>query len=68
MNVPDVDRFKKSSFSGLSGCVEVAHLGQRVHVRDAKQQGAGPVLTFNSTEWLAFVRGVRAGEFDGPSR
>lgn len=33
-----------------------------VHVRDSKDPD-GPVLTFASPEWDAFVQGVRAGEF-----
>lgn len=50
----------------MAGCVEVAHLGQRIVVRDAKLKGDGPQLTFNPVEWDAFIRGVIAGEFDGP--
>lgn len=32
-------------------------------VRDSKDPN-GPVLTFSRDEWLAFIGGVRAGEFD----
>ena len=32
-------------------------------VRDSKDT-AGPVLAFTAAEWVAFVRGVKAGEFD----
>jgi hypothetical protein len=31
-------------------------------VRDSKDP-ASPVLTFTAQEWVAFVRGVKAGEF-----
>lgn len=59
--------FRKSTFSGGSGggCVEIAELpdGGRV-VRDSKQNGTGPALWFNATEWDAFVKGVKGGEFD----
>ena len=55
----------KSSFSGASGnaCVEVALVPDGIAVRDSKDQG-GPVLRFTAREWLAFVAGVRANEFD----
>lgn len=32
-------------------------------VRDSKD-AAGPALVFSLAEWVAFVQGVRAGEFD----
>jgi uncharacterized protein DUF397 len=59
--------WRKSSYSNGHGgdCVEVAHLddGGRA-VRDTKDGGAGPVLLFTSSEWRAFVAGVKDGEFD----
>jgi hypothetical protein len=60
----DEIEFRKSTFSwGNSNCVEVgfAHNGARL-VRDSKHQG-GAVLRFTQSEWDAFVKGVRAGEF-----
>jgi hypothetical protein len=42
----------------------VAFLGDRIALRDSKQQGSGPVLEFTSVEWAAFLGGVRGGEFD----
>ena len=56
--------WRKSSFSGSNGCVEVAILDGAVAVRDAKDP-AGPVLRFTRDEWAAFLAGVRDGEFDG---
>jgi Domain of unknown function (DUF397) len=55
----------KSSLSFANGdCVEVASLpGGGIGVRDSKD-GAGPVLRFTSSEWTAFIGGVRQGEFD----
>jgi hypothetical protein len=44
-------------------CVEVAVRTAGVAVRDSKDPG-GPELRFTAAEWDAFVRGVRAGEFD----
>jgi hypothetical protein len=56
--------WRKSSFSTTNGCVEVAVAGDRIAVRDSKQQGRGPVLEFTAAEWAAFLGGVRGGEFD----
>jgi Domain of unknown function (DUF397) len=58
-------RWVKSSFSFANGdCVEVASLPDGiVGVRDSKDSD-GPVLQFTSSEWRAFVGGVRNGEFD----
>jgi Domain of unknown function (DUF397) len=55
--------WRKSSHSGNNGCVEVAFVQERVAVRDSKDR-TGPVLVFDRHEWDAFLRGVRAGEFD----
>ena len=56
--------WRKSTLSTTNGCVEVAFVGDRIAVRDSKQQGQGPVLEFTAVEWAAFVGGVRGGEFD----
>ena len=55
--------WRKSTLSVVNGCVEVAHVGDRVAVRDSKDT-AGPVLVFTPREWEDFVGGVRFGEFD----
>jgi hypothetical protein len=60
----DEIEFRKSMFSqGASNCVEVGlgENGVRL-VRDSKHRG-GLVLRFSESEWDAFVKGVRAGEF-----
>lgn len=67
MLVPHADgepRFIKSSFSGGSGaCVEVGRQRlDEVLVRHSKD--GEPVLEFSVAEWVAFVEGVKAGEFD----
>lgn len=56
----------KSSFSANGeACVEVQFTpGGEVAVRDTKDRG-GPLLMFTSTEWTAFLAGVRDGQFDG---
>lgn len=58
-------RWVKSSLSFANGdCVEIASLPDgRIGVRDSKD-AAGPILLFTSSEWRAFVGGVRNGEFD----
>jgi hypothetical protein len=55
--------WRKSSFSGMNGCVEVAFVNDRIAIRDSKDQ-QGPILVFTSVEWAAFLDGVRQGEFD----
>jgi hypothetical protein len=62
------DRWRTSSFSnGLdpySTCVEVAALPDgRVAVRNSNHPDAGTVL-FTRAEMHAWVKGVKAGEFD----
>ena len=56
--------WRKSTLSTTNGCVEVAVVGDRIAVRDSKDQGQGPVLEFTAHEWDAFLAGVRGGEFD----
>lgn len=63
--MPDLNDavWRKSSFSGESGCVEVAVVDDVVAVRDSKDRPFA-VLTFRRDEWNAFIEGVRDGEFD----
>jgi hypothetical protein len=56
--------WRKSTLSTTNGCVEMAVVGDRILVRDSKDQGHGPVLEFTEVEWDAFLGGVRGGEFD----
>ncbi|MFF5078653.1 DUF397 domain-containing protein [Actinoplanes sp. NPDC000266] len=56
----------KSTRSGGNGgdCVEVAvNLPGIVAVRDTKDR-EGAALIFTDAEWVAFLAGVRDGEFD----
>ncbi|HTJ71618.1 MAG TPA: DUF397 domain-containing protein [Actinospica sp.] len=57
--------WRKSTFSGNQGnCVEVADLPDGgIAVRHSKAP-AGPVIEYTEAEWEAFLKGVRAGEFD----
>lgn len=57
-------RWRKSSFSGLAECVEVAALEDgRIGVRNSNDPASG-VVAFTRAEIDAFVKGVQAGEFD----
>ncbi|GAA3144472.1 hypothetical protein GCM10010466_39480 [Planomonospora alba] len=56
--------------SESGGCVEVrlADDDERVLVRDTKDRGRGPVLSFTRGEWGDFLRGVRSSrKFDHPA-
>jgi hypothetical protein len=57
--------WRKSSYcNGASSCVEVRRLPDgRVVLRDSKDPD-GPALTLTASEWVAFIAGVEAGEFD----
>jgi Domain of unknown function (DUF397) len=55
--------WRKSTYSGLNGCVEVAFVDGKVAVRDSKDR-QGPVLFFSPAEWQAFLDGLKAGEFE----
>ena len=64
MDRPKEVTYRKSSFSGTDGCVEVAQVesgGRRV--RDSKLD-EGPTHFFTEHEWAAFIAAVRNGEFD----
>lgn len=57
--------WKTSSASGAAGhCVEVKADDEQILVRDTKDNGAGPVLSFTGPEWDAFITGAKGGEFD----
>ena len=56
--------FKKSSFSNCTPnhCVSVAKKGGIIAVRDSKDNMES-TLIFDESEWTAFVKGVKSGEF-----
>lgn len=64
MNGEDL-QWKKSTHSASGDqCVEVASLSDgRRYVRHSKDPKAA-MLAFTPGEWDAFLRGVKAGEFD----
>ncbi|MFB6888558.1 DUF397 domain-containing protein [Kitasatospora sp. NPDC056327] len=57
-------QWRKSSYSNGQGeCIEVADGVSGHHlVRDSKDPD-GPALLFAADEWVAFVGGLKAGEF-----
>jgi hypothetical protein len=59
MEITDMN-WRKSSYSGNGGssCIEVASDGA-VMVRDTKQDGQGPVLTFSPDAWRSFTRSAK---------
>ena len=54
--------WRKSTASGASECVEVAFCAEAVLVRHSRRPWAP--LSFSRPEWMAFLAGVRDGEFD----
>jgi uncharacterized protein DUF397 len=59
----------KSAFSyGNGDCVELAPLPKGgIAVRNSRHPD-GPALRFTDSEWAAFTRGTKAGEFDHLTR
>lgn len=56
--------YRRSSFCGHTGCVEVAPLpGNRIALRDSKNPALPPHI-FTADEWDVFLSGVKKGEFD----
>jgi len=56
----------KSSFSNPSGdCVDVEFSREdAVFLISDTKESDGPKLRFTRSEWSAFIRGVKLGEFD----
>jgi hypothetical protein len=56
--------WRKSTRSGEAmHCVEVAHAGDAIAMRDSKHPD-GPRLVFSAEGWRAFLAAVRVGDFD----
>jgi hypothetical protein len=55
---------KASASDSTGSCVEMRRNGDAIEVRDTKQQGRGPVLSFTPAEFAAWVDGARGGELD----
>jgi len=61
--VISTENYRKSTFSGNGGCVEVRLRDGVISLRDSKDVTL-PAHTFTPDEWTAFLAGVRNGEFD----
>jgi hypothetical protein len=57
-------KWRKSSASGLTNCVEVAQLGGQVGLRDSKHPD-GPALFVSAETFTEFLAGIKAGDFFG---
>jgi hypothetical protein len=56
-------KFKKSSFSNNYGnCVGVAKDNEKILVTNTNNENL--IIEFNKSEWDAFLKGAKAGEFD----
>ncbi|MBK6872005.1 MAG: DUF397 domain-containing protein [Kineosporiaceae bacterium] len=55
--------WRQSSFCSMGNCVRVRREGDDVIVGDSKDPH-GPQLRYTSDEWVAFVAGIKAAEFD----
>jgi hypothetical protein len=57
--------WRKSSYShgADANCVEVADLGDQEGVRDTKDKGMGPVLTFQPGQISALAAAIKTGQF-----
>jgi Domain of unknown function (DUF397) len=57
---------KARSSVGNGACVEIAPMDGLVAVRDSKDP-RGPILTYTTAEWRAFLGGAKKGKFDTDS-
>jgi hypothetical protein len=55
-------RWHRAKSCANGTCVEVAKIGDHYLVRDSKAPDRG-ALEFTAEEWVAFVRGVKEGDF-----
>jgi hypothetical protein len=55
--------WRRASYCASNECLEVARQDDLILLRDSKE-ASGSVLRYAPEEWLAFVRGIKAGEFD----
>jgi hypothetical protein len=64
VNEPYDRQFRRSTFCQGGTCVEVAPLPDgQIAVRDSKDLSV-PRHVYTQDEWVAFIQGVKAGEFD----
>jgi len=60
----ETPRWRKSTFSDQTNCVEIGELADgRIGIRSSRHP-EHPLADFTRDEIVAFLRGVKAGEFD----
>jgi hypothetical protein len=64
VEVASTDWHTSSHSDGNGDCVQIATAEGTVGMRDSKQDGRGPVLEFDGTQWSKFIRATKNGEFD----
>lgn len=64
MTIPHGDRkWRKSSHSTNVDCVEFRRVEGGVEVRNSKRPDEA-IIRYTTSEWDAFLKGVKDGEFD----
>jgi len=58
--------FRKARGCADKNCVEVAGTDGIIGVRDSAIGQRGPLVTFTTDKWSAFLEGAKKGEFDLP--
>jgi hypothetical protein len=58
--------WRKSRFSGMTNCVEVATTPSIVALRDSKDPES-PVLRYPVSRWTDFLEAAKSGTFDYPA-
>ena len=66
MNAPpgNTDWIKASRSNGSNNCIEMRRIGATIEIRDTKQHGQGPTLSFTPAEFAAWLDGATKGEFN----
>lgn len=54
--------WRRSSFCDTSACVEIVALDEGMALRDSADPQR--TLQFSRDDWMTFIAGVRAGDFD----
>ena len=60
---PDESGWRRAARCGTGACVEVAHDGDSVMIRDSKAPDVPP-QRYTREEFAAFLAAVKSGEFD----
>lgn len=58
-------QWRKATASGSGmNCVQIAHVGKTIWMRNSADPHPRQVLIFTRAEWDAFLDGAKKGEFD----